>query len=56
MFRAIKEHGETPQTLYKNFGIRGKIRAMNEEDLLKDGNFMLWREFAGWWGKNGKNV
>ncbi|OWZ03083.1 RxLR effector protein [Phytophthora megakarya] len=55
LFTRIKESGETPQTLYTKFDISSKIRNVDEGALLKDGNFMLWRTFAEWWGKSATN-
>ncbi|OWZ21596.1 Avirulence (Avh) protein [Phytophthora megakarya] len=52
MFKSIKEAGETPQSLYKKLGIRGKTRKVDEDALLNDGNFVLWRKFSEWWGKS----
>ncbi|OWZ09030.1 hypothetical protein PHMEG_00018334 [Phytophthora megakarya] len=54
MFKAIAGSGATPKRLFKNLDIREKIRHMNEKDMLKDSDFMFWRNFAEWYGKNAK--
>ncbi|OWZ09976.1 Avirulence (Avh) protein [Phytophthora megakarya] len=56
MFKAMKESGDTPNSIYTTLKIGEKIRTVDEKKLLNDGKFMLWRKFSEWYGKSAKNI